>query len=336
MSQMQNIPEGVSFDDPSIPNYSLLTMIQPPYLPKAAQIGGLPTVSVDVPALAVLLSIYIGFAVTNMTIFQRNRLRGHMFRPSVLLFGFCMARIVTCILRIAWATHRTNVRLAIAAGIFINAGILILYLVNLALAHRVFKAKRPQFRWHAALALAIKVLYALIVGALIMVITATVLSFYTLNMKTRRTTRDIQLAAITYLLVISVLPLPFLAVAFLPPQDHHETTLGKGSMQSKALIITSSATLCILIAGFKAGTAWETPRPIDHPAWFDTKAAFYVFNFTLEILALATLTLSRIDKHFYVPKVSKGTEGEWREENMSNENNASGRASSEAKLATEL
>lgn len=336
MSQMQNVPEGVSFVHHSIPSHSVLTMIQPPYLPKAAQVGGLPTVSVDVPALAVLLAIYIGFAVTNMTIFQRNRQRNHMFRPSVLLFGFCMARIVTCILRISWATHRTNISLAIAAGIFINAGILILYLINLALAHRVFKAKRPEFRWNGALDTAVKVLYALIVAALIMVITATILSFYTLNMKTRRTARDIQLAAITYLLVITALPFPLLAAAFLPQKGHYEKALGEGSMQSKALIIISSSALCLLIAGFKAGTAWENPRPIDHPAWFDSKAAFYVFNFTLEILALATLTLSRIDKRFYIPKAEKNAENESREENMSNDDSASGRASSEAKLATKL
>jgi len=311
-------------------------MVQPPYLPRAAQVGGLPTVSVDVPALAVLLAIYIGFAVTNMTIFQRNRKRNHMFRPSALLFGFCMARIATCVLRIAWSTRHTNVRLAIAAGIFINAGILILYLINLALAHRVFKAKRPQFRFHNALDRAVIGLYVLIVVALIMVITATVLSFYTLNTKTRQTARDIQLAAITYLLVITVLPFPMLAAAFLTKKGHYEAELGKGSMQTKTIIIMTSSALCMLIAGFKAGTAWENPRPIDHPAWYHSKAAFYVFNFTLEILALATLTLSRIDKQFYIPKADKDVENGSRTENISNDDIVSGRASSEKNLATKL
>lgn len=314
----------------------MLSIIQPPYLPKAAIVGGRPTVAVDIPALAVLMAIYVAFAATNMAIFQVNRRHGRLFIPSVLLFGFCMSRILTCILRIVWATNLTNADLAIAAGIFINAGILILYIINLMFAHRILKAKKPHFGWHRALSLAIKVLYLLIVAALIMVITATVLSFYTLNMNTRLVARDIQLAAITYLLVIATLPLLLLAVAFLPPKDQYETTFGEGTMQGKAIIVTISSVLCVMIAGFKAGTAWETPRPIDRPAWFDSKAAFYMFIFALEIITLSILTFTRIDKRFYVPKVAKKAGDSSIETNTSNEENGSNCASSEMKLAAKL
>jgi hypothetical protein len=282
------------------------------------------------------MAIYLGFAATNMAIFQVNRRHGRLFIPSILLFGFCMSRILTCILRIVWATNHTNADLAIAAGIFINAGILILYLINLILAHRILKAKKPHFGWHKALDLALKALYFLIVAALIMVITATVLAFYTLNMKTRLVARNIQLAAITYLLVIATLPLLLLAVAFLPPKDQYETTFGEGSMQGKAIIITLSSVLCAMIAGFKAGTAWETPRPIVRPAWFDHRAAFYIFIFALEIIALSILTLTRIDKRFYVPKVAKKGGDSSIETNMSSEENEIICASGEMKLATEL
>lgn len=272
-----------------------------------------------------------------MTIFQLNNRRGHTFRPSALLFGFCMARITTCILRIAWAARPTNVRLAIAAGIFINAGILILYILNLFFAHRILKAKRPHVAWQKLLGRAIKALYVLVVAALVMVITATVLSFYTLNVRTRAIARDIQLGAITYLLFISTLPLLLLAVAFLPPRDRYERDFGEGGMGSKAVIVLTSTLLCVLIAGFKTGVAWEPPRPINNPAWYHSKAAFYVFNFTLEILALSVLTFTRVDKRLYVPKVEKEKKGgdQSGDAAMAAEESERRSVSSEVKLATD-
>jgi hypothetical protein len=75
-------------------------------------------------------------------------------------------------------------------------------------------------------------------------------------------------------------------------------------MASKAIIVVLSSALCILIAGFKAGANWSTPRPVTNPAWFHSKASFYVFNFVLEILILCLLTFSRIDKRFHIPNGS--------------------------------
>src|SRR4051812_36148694 len=89
----------------------------PPYLPQTAQLGGLPTVGVDVSISAVLLLFFIAGAATNMTIFQINRRREHKFIFSVLLFGFCMARIAALTMRIVWATRPTNVNIAIAANV---------------------------------------------------------------------------------------------------------------------------------------------------------------------------------------------------------------------------
>ncbi len=75
-------------------------------------------------------------------------------------------------------------------------------------------------------------------------------------------------------------------------------------MNAKVLIITLSSCMCILISGFKAGTTWSPPRPMSNPAWYHGKAAFYVFNFMLEILILCLLTFSRIDKRFHIPNGS--------------------------------
>jgi hypothetical protein len=56
----------------------------------------------------------------------------------------------------------------------------------------------------------------------------------------------------------------------------------------------------MLDAGFKTRTTWSPPRPFADPAWYESKACFYVFDLCLEILMLSTLTWG-IDQRFWVP-----------------------------------
>ena len=275
-----------------------------PYPSTEAGSGGLPTVIPDIPVCAVLIFLYICFAATNMTIFQLNRRKRHKFVLSALLFGFSMARIVTFVIRIAWTTRPHNVRLAIAAQIFVNAGVLIVYIVTLLLAQRILRAKQPRIGWHPVVRLACKILYVLIGVAIVMVIVAVVLSSYTLNSRTKFICRDIQLAGITYLLVFTCLPLAHVILAVLLPKSKDEESFGQGRMYSKLIIVALSSCLCVFIAGFKCGTTWSPPRPVTDPAWYDSKACLYVFDFTFEILILSLLTFSRIDKRFFVPNGS--------------------------------
>ncbi|KAE8380392.1 hypothetical protein BDV26DRAFT_257566 [Aspergillus bertholletiae] len=275
-----------------------------PYASTAAGMGGVPTIIPDVPICAVFLALYITFAATNMTILQKNRRRRHKFVMSGMLFGFCMARITTLVLRIAWANRPHNIRLAIAAGILVNAGVLLAYIINFILAQRILRSKQPHIGWHPIMRQGSKLLYVLILGALVMVITATVVSFYTLDQYTRSQCRDVQLAAMTYFLVFTCLPLVQVMIAFILPRSPREESFGQGGPTSKAAIVTLSSCLCILIAGFKAGANWSPPRPVTNPSWFDSKACFYVFNFMLEIMILCLLTFSRFDRRFHIPNGS--------------------------------
>jgi len=134
-----------------------------------------------------------------------------------------------------------------------------------------------------------------------MVITSVVVSLYTLNPHTHSTCRSIQLAALTYLLIFATLPLLHLALAMFLPTPKNAETFGHGSMRTKIPILATSTTLCILIAGFRAGVTWSPPRPATDPAWYDSKACFYCFNFVCEVCILVVLTGSRIDKRFHVP-----------------------------------
>ncbi|KAI1206100.1 uncharacterized protein F4807DRAFT_440812 [Annulohypoxylon truncatum] len=277
----------------------------PPYAPTTASVGGLPSVIPDVPISAVFVAMYVAFAAFNMTIYQINSRRGHKFIPSVALFGFCMARIMTLVLRIVWSTRHTNVSLAVAANIFVNAGILIIYVLNLIFAQRILRARQPAIGWHMSLRILYRILFVGIACALIMVITALVLSVYSLDSYTLRACRDVQLTSGTYLLVFTTIPVFLIATAYLLPSSPAKETFGEGSMRSKTIIVLLVTCLCMMNSGFKVGTAWSAPRPANNPAWYHGKAPFYVFNFALEIIILSILASTRIDKRFYIPDGSR-------------------------------
>ena len=152
-----------------------------PYLPQAAVLGGRPTVDLDVPICTVFLVLFIAGATFNMTIFQINRRHGYKFLFSGLLFGFCMARIVALSTRIVWATRPHNISVAIASQIFTAAGVILLFITNLVFAQRIIRAYHPFFGWSKPVSIFFSVLYFSVVAILIMVITATVHSFFTLD-----------------------------------------------------------------------------------------------------------------------------------------------------------
>ncbi|GIZ46293.1 hypothetical protein CKM354_000942300 [Cercospora kikuchii] len=273
----------------------------PPYPPKVAGVGGRAMPIPDVPIASVLLVFYVGSAVGNMTILQLNRRKGHKFLLSGLLFGFSMARILTLSLRIGVAYHPTNVSLSIASMIFVNAGILIVYIVDLLFVQRIIRARQPEIGWHPLFRLLFKIIYSLVALALVLVIVFIVLSFYTLDTHLRTICRDIQLAAITWLLVVAALPLVLLVLTWALPKSKNAQTFGAGSMTAKSLILVVSSILCTLGAGFKAGVNWQAPRAINNPAWYHSKACFYVFFFVLEIIILYFFLAVRVDRRFHVP-----------------------------------
>ncbi|KAI4594269.1 hypothetical protein KJ359_008544 [Pestalotiopsis sp. 9143b] len=273
---------------------------------ETALVGGVPTTSVDTPVCAVFLALFLSAAVLHLRIFVQNRRRSHKFLVTWVSFIFCFIRLVTCSTRIAWASYPTNSKLAIAAQVFNNAGIIIIYIVNMVLALRVLRSKQPKIGWNGPFRLVFKVLCGLVVGALIMAIAALVIAINTTNVQTLHSIRDVTLASSTYSLVIAVFPSCMLAIAYLLPTSPAEESFGTGSQGRKLLVLLISCSLAIIIAGFKTGTAWEMLRSALDPAWYHSKAAFYCFDFMLEIIILATFLVSRIDNLFYVPDGCKG------------------------------
>jgi hypothetical protein len=208
--------------------------------------------------------------------------------------------------RIVWANYPHDIQIAIAAQIFVSAGVLLLFVINLIFAQRILRAAHPHFGWHKALSNIFKVLYALVVVMLAMVITATVQSFYTLNPHIKRIDRDLQLTAITYLLFITFLPIPMVVFGLIVPRKTRLEKFGSGRWRSKIAILLTSAFLLCLGAAFRNATAYKNPRPRNDPAWYHAKWCFYFFNFVIEIIVIYLYLLVRVDRRFHIPNGSKG------------------------------
>ena len=278
----------------------------PPYAPQVASLGGLPTVAVDVPICAVFMALFVGSAVGNMTILQLNNRRGHKFIINAVMFGFSMARIGTLVLRIAWATHETNTSVAIAASIFVAAGIVLMFVVDLIFAQRILRAMHPNVGWHKALSFAFRAFYVVLVLSLFLLVGLTVTSFFTLDSNIRRVARDIQLYGQSAFLLLSFLPIPLVIGGLLAPRSAPLEKFGQGSWRTKVRVLLAGATLLTLGAAFRLGTNALPPRPITDPAWYQSKACFYCFNFVIEITVLYMYLIFRVDRRFHIPNGAKG------------------------------
>lgn len=276
-----------------------------PYPPTTAGLGGEPTKALDVSITSVFLLLFILGAVTHMTILQVNLRRGHKFITSGLLFGFCMARIVTCIMRLVWTAHLTNINIAIAAQIFVSAGVLVLFIVNLIFTQRIIRATHPSLGWAKTFLWAYEALYACIILMLAAIITCTIQSFFTLSTNTRRIDRDVQLVVATSFATAAFLPIPLILISIIFPRNVRIENFGTGRFRTKIFVLLFSSVILTLGAAFRAGIAYK-PHPRDDPAWYDSKACFYLFNFTIEIIVVTLYAAIRVDKRFHVPNKSHG------------------------------
>lgn len=273
----------------------------PPYAPTTAALGGVPSVGVDVPVTAVFMVFFLVGAITHMTILQLNLRKKHKFILSGLMFGFCMARLMTCVLRIAWAVHPNHIPLAIAANIFVSAGVVLLFIVNIIFAERILRATHQHLGWNKALSRTLIGVFTLIVITLIMVIVATVQSFYTLSTNTKRIDRAIQLYGGTLFMVVSFLPILIVLTALLLPRTTPVEHFGRGHFKTKIAVLLVGALLLLLGTCFRTATNFRPPRPRSDPAWYHSKACFYIFNLLIETIVIYLYAISRVDLRFYVP-----------------------------------
>lgn len=276
----------------------------PPYPPQGASLGGVPITTLDVPISAVVAFVFACSAVLNMTLFRLNMRRGHKFIFSAVLFAFSVARVAANVMRIVWACYPRNARIAIAAAILANAGVIALFVVNLFFVQRVLRAFHPRLGWSTPVRVAFRSLFAAVVACLLMVIISIVYSVYTLDAATRADLRDVQLFAVVFLAVLAFLPVPIALVAvLLPRRGHAIENFGSGTMRAKLQLLLFTSLMLTLGAGFRAGVTF-VQRPADRPAWFHHKACYYCFNYLIELIVIFTYVVSRFDRRFHIPNGS--------------------------------
>jgi len=213
------------------------------------------------------------------------------------------------VLRIAWANYQHNVSLAMAANVFVQAGTILLYILNLVFALRIIRAQHPRLGWHKSLSVAARVLIAAVVLSLVALIASVVQGAYTLNANAHRIDRDIQLYGTTFYAFVAFLPLPMLVAGVVIPRRIRTEKFGNGRFRYKIAILATATALCTIRAGYACGIAWMPPLPLASPLhrWQLSKEAFYVFYFAPEIAVVALYAAVRVDLRFAVPVGQRGT-----------------------------
>jgi hypothetical protein len=224
-----------------------------------------------------------------------------------------MTRIIATSLRIAWSQHPRNISLGMAAGIFVYAGIPILFIANLFFAERIVRAQHPHFGWSRLFSAMVPASIIITIPTILVLISAVIVQFYTYLPGPQQAVRDMQLYGQSFFAILATLPLFIVGISSaaraLPNIKMTRTMdkFGSGSMRAKIALSIVSAIILSIGAWYRAGTAYLQPTPQNAPSPdYFSKASFYIFNFTLEIIVVYSWLLLRIDTRFFVPDGAKG------------------------------
>ncbi|KAF2007131.1 hypothetical protein P154DRAFT_421040, partial [Amniculicola lignicola CBS 123094] len=294
----------------------------PPYAPKTQSSGGSPDMIPDIPITAVFLALYVAFAVIHFSILKANQKRDHKFIFSGAIFGFCKIRIITMSLRIAWACHKTNVSLAIAAQIFVYVGTVILYIVNWFFTQRIVRAQHPRWGWSLPYRVAHRACIVFLICCLLMLVVAGIQQFFTLNTYIHMIDRNLQVTGQTYFAFICFLPIVVVLISLALPRKGTEK-FGAGRLRINIAILLTGAIVLSIGQIFRCVTTWLPPVALRSDQgqllplpWYFSKACFYGFNFLTEILVVIFYAVVRVDLRFHVPNKSNGlgaySEGKFR------------------------
>jgi hypothetical protein len=208
-------------------------------------------------------------------------------------------------LRIAWAAHTSSVNVAIATLVFTYAGVILLFVVNLALTKQVLLTQHPQLRRSGPLSIASLMLLVLIIGAIFGLISGIILEFYWPPADTSALTLR-KFGTISYA-IIAFIPIPVVATStFIRARQHSNNKtarpideFAKGSMIAQVSIIVIPATFLTFGAAYRLATLWLTPTSggvlIESP-WYFSRGSFYTFNFGIELLVVLFWLLLRVDE----------------------------------------
>jgi hypothetical protein len=274
--------------------------------------GGIPTDGIDIPASAVLLVVYLGLAIIHGYFFFVKSKR--TFVPQAMIMGFCIARVISMSLRIAWTVDVTSKNIAIASNIFLNAGVLLLYIVNMLLAHRFILTIFPQLprKKSAPFNLVTFVYVGSAIPLLILVVVPGVQLFLTSKPSTIHTDRDILRFAQCYLTVfVSMTVIATIAswtIYFTASKK--ASGLHAGHVTLRAGILFGAGSLLVWIQAVKILQTFytATPETAASPPWFLRRPILYSGFFLPELLVVIIYAVASIRLRFQMPKAEEQLE----------------------------
>ncbi|KAK4187879.1 hypothetical protein QBC35DRAFT_550998 [Podospora australis] len=269
--------------------YQISQSDEPPYPPKTAYVGGHPTPHTDIPICAVFIFLFALAIPVHLALKRATKF------PAVLIVVFCTLRIVSLVMRIAWALHPNQLRVEIAAATFALAGVVLLYVLNLILSRR-FVRDYAIFGYRPSVKGVYRFGIFIIVACLIMAVIVSSNTYFTRAPDILQECRDILLAVIAILTVMAFVPvITVLVVWFFADEEAIDREKTRFKRRVTMLVVTSL--LLTLEAGFRCGTLYAA-RPVGREAWFNHRAAYYCLGFLLEILVVYLLVAVRFGHGF--------------------------------------
>ncbi|TGO36634.1 hypothetical protein BHYA_0119g00240 [Botrytis hyacinthi] len=276
-----------------------------PFSPVAAILGGVPNKNVDVPVTVVFLILFFVAAVSHFVRHEINSKRGHKFAISDMIFDFCMVRNVTCVMRIVWAFRPQNNSIVVAALIFENAGVVVLFAVNVIFTQRILRATHPNIGWNPVVSKAFLAILISVPFIIFWNIISLTISFFTLNPRSLETTKNLLLFGSCWTLFLSLFPAIFVTLATAIPSSTPVEKFGAGRFRMKPIILMLATALLVTGAITRLlGAVIE--KPISAPSHLFSKPVFYTTGFMLEIIVVYGYLFLRVDLRFWVPDGAGG------------------------------
>jgi hypothetical protein len=180
----------------------------------------------DVAPSAVFLSIFAVITISHTSLFIRNYTLGHKFFVSLGLAFYSLMRTLSFILRLAWAKNLLNLDLGLTSTIFLVLCTIFLPTLNLILAQRYFTWKHPLYGSHKIFMTLMYIIYALVLGVIVMtIIAACVQTLYLLSEKHFNMTKQVIQASSILILFYSLIAGLLVFLAFVIPPTNEDKQL---------------------------------------------------------------------------------------------------------------
>ncbi|KAF7903987.1 hypothetical protein EAF00_001321 [Botryotinia globosa] len=189
---------------------------------------------------------------------------------------------------------------AVAALIFENAGVVVLFAVNVIFTQRILRATHPNIGWNPIVS---KTFFAILISVPFIIfwnIISLTISFFTLNPRSLETTKNLLLFGSCWTLFLSLFPAIFVTLATAIPSSTLVEKIGAGRFRMKPIILMLATALLVTGAITRLlGAVIE--KPISAPSHLFSKPVFYTTGFMLEIIVVYGYPFLRVDLRFWVP-----------------------------------